>query len=340
MNPWLHGAVYGAGLLGFMMTVGALASWYERKFTAVMQNRLGPNVVGPFGVYQPIADAIKMLRKEEIIPRDADRPLYLLAPWIPTFLVLISAAAVPFGGYYAADGHWQSTWLVADLDLGVLWLLAVSGLMVFPIWMAGWSGNNKYALLAGMRMVAQGISYEIPMVLTALVPVIAVGSMSISDIVAYQAEHGWLIWKLPGIGLVAFVFFYLASLAESNRIPFDIPEAESELVGGVLVEYTGMRFGIVLLSEYLHTLVASIVASALFLGGGHMPFLSAMLPWWTAPIFMLLKVGALFFSIYWVRWSWVRYRADQLMELCWYWMVPISLAMVMATALMVTGGWL
>jgi len=199
--------------------------------------------------------------------------------------------------------------------------------MVFPVWTAGWASANKYALLGGMRAVAQGISYEIPMVLSALVPVIFAGSMDVNEIVTWQAEHHWLVL---GPGLFAFVIFFVSSLAEANRIPFDIPEAESELVAGVTTEYSGMRFGLFYMAEYLHTLVASAVASALFLGGWNGLFgLADGIHW------MLAKTLALFFMITWVRWSLVRFRSDQLMRLCWTYLVPISLALVMVSALWV-----
>lgn len=334
-NPWLWGLVMGTVALSVMMTLGGLASWWERKFAARMQNRRGPIIVGPMGVLQPLADVLKMMQKEDIVPRSADRALFNLAPFLPAFLVLATVAVVPFGGRWDDDGHFVSTAAVADLDIGVLWVLALAGLMVFPVWMAGWASNNKYTMIAGMRMVAQGVSYEIPLVLASLVPVVAVGSMSIGDIVSWQAEHGWLVWRLPGLGFLAFVLFYMASLAESNRIPFDMPEAESELVGGVLVEYTGLKFGLFLFAEYLHTFVASIVAAALFLGGAHGP-----LPHILGPLWFALKAGVLFVSIYWIRWSWYRFRADQLMELCWKWLVPLSLFLVMGTSLMVWAGWL
>ncbi len=334
-NPWLHGVLAGGALVTLIMTWGGVATWWERKFSARLQNRIGPNVVGPFGFLQFIADVVKMLQKEDITPRDADAPLFNLAPWLPVPLVLASAAVVPFGGYFDDSGKWVSFAVVADLDVGILWVLALAGLMVFPLWMMGWASNNKYALLSGMRSVAQGVSYEIPLVLAAMVPVIAAGSMSMSDIVAFQAEHGWFIWRIPGIGLLAFIVFFLSSLAEGNRIPFDIPEAESELVAGVVVEYTGIKMGLVVLAEYLHTIVASALAAALFLGGGHGPG-----PWFLSPGYMLAKTAFLFLIIYWIRWSWVRFRSDQLMELCWRYLVPGTLFMVMGTALMVWGGWL
>ena len=333
-NPLLHGLLLGLPVVTVLMTIGGLATWWERRFSARMQNRLGPWKVGPFGLLQPLADAFKMIQKEDIAPRDADKPLYTLAPVFPIGLALATAAVIPFAGWFDDQGKWQSWLVVAELDVGVLWVLALAGLMVFPTWMAGWASNNKYTLLAGMRGVAQGVSYEIPMVLAALVPVIASGSLSLTEIVAWQAENGWLLWWPVGPGAFAFVLFFLCSLAEANRIPFDIPEAESELVAGVLVEYTGMKVGLFMLAEYIHTFVASLLAAALFLGGGHGPFAEVLSPLW-----MLLKTGLLFTVIYWIRWSWYRFRADQLMELCWRWLVPGSLVLVCWTALLVWAGW-
>ncbi len=327
-NPWIHGLVVGTPVLLVFLAASALASWWERKFAGRMQNRLGPTIVGPFGILQPFADALKMMQKEDIVPRAADRALFNLAPVFPLALALAVLAVVPFGGSWAGD-EWSSALVVADLDIGVIWVLAVSGLMVFPTWMAGWASSNKYTLLAGMRSVAQGVSYEIPLVLAAMVPVVATGELSLSGIVAWQAEHGWLVFWPPGPGLFAFVIFFMASLAEANRIPFDIPEAESELVAGVLVEYTGLKFGLFMLAEYTHTIAASVIASVLFLGGAHGP-----MPEIFGPMWLVLKASTLFVIIYWIRWSWYRFRSDQLMDLCWRYLVPITLVLVMITAIM------
>lgn len=317
-NPYVHGAVYGIVIVTVLMTITAYSIWFERKFAGRMQSRVGPTLVGPVGLLQPIADAVKLLQKEDIIPAKADRALFNLAPPLTVMFALATAAVIPFSPEVIA----------ADLDIGVLWILGLGGLMVFPVWIAGWASNNKYALLGGMRAVAQGISYEIPLVLAALVPVTLAGSMSVSDIVRYQDQHGWIIGWPPGPGLLAFVIFFLASLAEANRIPFDIPEAESELIAGVTTEYTGMKFGLFYLAEYLHTLIVSAVAAALFFGGWAGPFKPG-LHW------MVLKTLLLFAVIFWVRWTFLRFRSDQLMNICWKYLVPTSLVLVMLAAIWV-----
>ncbi|MEB2313533.1 MAG: NADH-quinone oxidoreductase subunit NuoH [Sorangiineae bacterium] len=322
MSPLARGALYGLVIITVLMTITAWSIWFERKFAGRMQSRLGPTMVGPAGLLQPLADALKLLQKESIIPASADRLLFRLAPPLTVLFALGTAAVIPFSPEIIAS----------DLDVGVLFILALGGLLLFPVFIAGWSSNNKYSLLGAMRAVAQGISYEIPLVLAALVPVILSGSMRLSDIVRFQAAHGWFVVWPPGPGLFAFVLFFLAALAEANRIPFDIPEAESELVAGVTTEYTGMQFGLFYLSEYLHTLIVSAVAAALFLGGWDGP-LRPGLHW------MVLKTLVLFASIFWIRWTLLRFRADQLMSLCWKYLVPGGLALVMAAAGWVGLGW-
>jgi NADH-quinone oxidoreductase subunit H len=314
-NPFVHGALYGVVIVTVLMTITAWSIWFERKFAGRMQSRVGPTMVGWAGLLQPLADAVKLLQKEDILPEHADRPLFNLAPPLTVLLALGTAAVIPFSPDIIA----------ADLDVGVLYILALSGLMVFPVWIAGWASNNKYALLGGMRSVAQGISYEIPLVLAALVPVVLAGSMSLSDIVRFQIEHGWFIVWPVGPGLFAFVMFFLAALAEANRIPFDIPEAESELIAGVTTEYTGMKFGLFYLAEYLHTLIVSAVASVLFFGGWDGP-------WQPGLHWMVLKTLILFGVIFWIRWSLLRFRSDQLMAICWKYLVPGGLVLVMAAA--------
>jgi len=315
MNALGHGALYGAVLIVVMLSTVAVGIWFERKFAGRMQSRLGPTIVGPMGLFQPLADVVKLLQKEDIIPAGADRALFNLAPVLATIFSLGVAAVIPL----------SPRMIAADLDIGVIYMLAVGGLMVVPTFMAGWASNNKFALLGGMRAVAQSISYGVPLVLAVLVPVILSGSLSLAAIVRWQSEHHWFaLWPvIPG--LPAFALFFMAMLAEANRIPFDIPEAESELVAGVTTEYTGARFTLFYLAEYVHTLVGSAIGAALFFGGWDGPFAPG-LHW------MVAKTLTLFVVVYWVRWTLLRLRSDQLMELCWKWLTPIGVALVLLAA--------
>lgn len=314
-NPWFIGGVGGLVVVSVVMGVAAWSIWFERKFAGLMQNRPGPTQVGPAGLLQPLADLLKLVQKEDIVPNDADRVLFNLAPPLGAICVLGSLAVMP----------WAPGWVPADLDIGILFALSATSLMTIPVWMAGWSSNNKYALLGGMRAAAQAVSFEVPLLLSALVPIIYAGSFRLGDIVAAQADGRWFAFWPPGPGTVAFVIFLLTSLAEANRIPFDIPEAESELVAGITTEYTGMKFGLFLLAEYLHTLIGSFLAAALFLGGWDGPGPDGI--WW-----FLLKGLTIFVVIFWVRWTLLRYRADQFMALCWRVFVPVSLLMVAVAA--------
>ncbi len=321
MSPFVHGALYGTLILTVVLTITAMALWFERKFAARMQTRLGPTMVGPSGLLQPVADVLKLLQKEDILPERADGFLFNLAPILAAVTALGAAALIPF----------SPSVIAADLDVGVLYVLAIGAIAVLAVFIAGWASNNKFALLGGMRAVAQSISYEVPLVLSAMVPVILAGSMSAGKIVEYQAAHHWfVVW--PGFfGLPAFVLFFLGMLAEANRIPFDIPEAESELVAGITTEYTGMKFALFYMGEYIHTLVASAVAVALFWGGWDGPFAPGL-------VWMVGKTLILFGSVYWIRWTLLRFRSDQLMRLCWQWLVPLSVVLVLGAGAWVSFG--
>ncbi len=321
MSPFVHGALYGTVIVSVVMTMTAMALWFERKFAARMQTRLGPTMVGPSGLLQPIADVLKLLQKEDILPERADKVLFNLAPLLAAVTALGAAALIPYSPELIA----------ADLDVGVLYVLAIGAIAVLAVFIAGWASNNKFALLGGMRAVAQSISYEVPLVLSAMVPVILAGSMSAGKIVQYQAEHHWVITWPFFLGVPAFVIFFLGLLAEANRIPFDIPEAESELVAGITTEYTGMKFALFYMGEYVHTLVASAVAAALFFGGWDGPFAPG-LHW------MVAKTLLLFVAVYWIRWTLLRFRSDQLLRLCWVWLVPISVALLLFTGAFVALG--
>ena len=321
MNALVHGTVYGALIATAILATIAIGIWFERKFAGRMQQRLGPTMVGPVGLLQPFADIVKLLQKEDIVPRNADVSLFNLAPVLAVVCSLGVAAVVPFSPAVVAS----------DLDVGVLYVLAIGGLMVVPTFAAGWGSNNKFALLGAMRAIAQSVSYGVPLVLATLVPVVLAGSMSLSGIVAFQAQHhAFALWPVfPG--LPAFVIYFMAMLAESNRIPFDIPEAESELVAGITTEYTGAKFTLFYMAEYVHTLVGSAVAAALFFGGWSGPFAPG-LHW------MVLKTLALFVAVYWVRWSLLRFRSDQLMRICWRFLTPAGVVLLLAAAAWVSFG--
>ncbi len=318
MNEFLQGGLYGGGIIIAIMSSLLFVLWTERKMAARMQSRIGPTFTDPLGFLQAPADVLKLLQKEDIVPQNADRALFNNAPVVGAAVAIAGAAVVPF----------SATIVGADVDVGVLYLLAVGAVGVLPVFAAGWGSNNKFALLGAMRAIAQSVSYEVPLVLAALVPVILTGSMKVSEIVAYQANHHWLVVWPFFLGVPAFGLFMLAMLAESNRIPFDIPEAESELVAGITTEYTRMKFGLFYMAEYLHTVIASAVASSLFLGGYDGPFAPGL--WW-----MVLKTGLLVVAIYWLRWSLLRFRSDQLMALCWRWLVPSGVVLVVGAALWV-----
>jgi len=311
----VHGMVYSVLIVTVVLTATAMALWFERKFAARLQTRLGPTMVGPSGLLQPVADLLKLLQKEDIVPDNADAVIFNLVPPLAALTALGAAAVVPF----------SPTVVASDLDVGVLYVLAIGAVTVLPVFGAGWASNNKLALLGGMRAVAQSISYEVPLLLSAMVPVILSGSLRFGAIVQAQADHHWFVVWPFFIGIPAFGIFLLAMLAEANRIPFDIPEAESELVAGVTTEYTGMKFALFLMAEYIHTIVASAVGAALFLGGWDGPF-------WPGLHWMVLKTLLLFTAVYWIRWSLLRFRSDQLMELCWKYLVPASVLLVGASA--------
>ncbi len=299
------------GVLIFVVFNALILTWAERKVAGHMQRRIGPKEVGPYGLIQPIADALKLLGKEILTPRAVDRPLYYLAPIIIFVPVLVSFIVIPF----------DASLLVKDINVGILVILAFSSLSVLSILMAGWGSNNKYALIGAIRSVAQNIAYEIPLLLALLPVIMMANSFSLKAIV--EAQKGlWFVVYQP----LAFCIYFIASVAETNRTPFDLPEAESELVAGYHTEYSGMRFALFFLAEYTNIFIVSAIAVTFFLGGYQGPFLPGI-------IWFLLKSYLLVFVIMWLRWTFPRVRFDQLLNISWKALIPLAFI-----NLLITGG--
>ena len=310
----------------------ALTTIMERKALGRFQNRYGPNRVGPFGLLQPIADGIKMLTKEDIVPFSADKVVHFLAPLALAIPVWLTFSVLPFGKNMSA----------LDLDAGLLFFFAVGASSELAVFMAGWASRNKYAIVGAMRAIAQMISYEIPLVLSTVAVVMIVGSLSLNQIVAAQSAYlfGWLpAWHVfTPWGFAAFLFFMIAACAETNRAPFDLPEAESEIIAGYLTEYSGFKYALFFLGEYLGLFAISGLAVTLFLGGWTAPlrFLEVVPSW----IWFFLKFGAVIAFFIWLRATVPRLRMDQLMKLCWKFLVPLTLINLLVAALWhFSGSW-
>ncbi len=298
----------------------------ERKVMAAMQMRRGPNVVGPFGLLQPFADALKMLMKETIVPTSANRLLFLVAPLLTMTLAMIAWAVIP-----VAEG-----WAIADINVGILYLFAISSLGVYGIVIAGWASNSKYAFLGAMRSAAQMVSYEVSMGFVIVTVLLCAGSLNLTDIVMAQERVWFFIPLFP-----MFIVFFISILAETNRAPFDLPEGESEIVGGFHVEYGAMTFGLFFLGEYANMILMSAMTAILFLGGWLSPIPFAPFTWVPGPIWLILKIGLVLFMFVWVRATFPRYRYDQLMRLGWKVFLPLSLGWLVLTAgVLLAFGWL
>jgi NADH-quinone oxidoreductase subunit H len=298
----------------------------ERKVMAAMQMRKGPNVVGPFGLMQPFADALKMLMKETIIPTGANRVLFIVAPLLTMTLAMIAWAVIPVN-----DG-----WAIADINVGILYLFAVSSLGVYGIVIAGWASNSKYAFLGALRSAAQMVSYEVSMGLVIVTVLLCAGSLNLTAIVHAQERIWFFIPLFP-----MFVVFFISILAETNRAPFDLPEGESEIVGGFHVEYGAMTFGLFFLGEYANMILMSAMTAILFLGGWLSPIPFAPFTWVPGPVWFILKILLVLFMFVWVRATFPRFRYDQLMRLGWKVFLPLSLGWLVLTAGVLLGmGWL
>ena len=310
-------------ILMVMLGIVAYLTFFERKIAGHIQARPGPNLVGPYGLFQPFADILKLFLKEEFIPDRANKIIFHIAPILAVAPALTSFSVIPIGPNF----------LVTDVNVGLLVFLAMSSLGVYALTLAGWSSNNKYALLGGLRSSAQMISYELALGLSTIGVILLAGSLSLADIVRQQ--HGvfhlgplplphWFVFAQP----VAFVTFMVTAFAETNRAPFDLPEGESELVGGFHTEYSSMKWAMFFLGEYMNMLTISAIAVTLFLGGWNGPWLPASLKF----LWFFAKLGALIFFFMWVRWTFPRLRYDQLMSFGWKVLLPVALLNVVATA--------
>jgi NADH-quinone oxidoreductase subunit H len=311
-NYWIHFVAFTIIILAFVVAMVMAFIYIERRGIARFQSRLGPNRTGPFGVLQPVADAVKVLLKEDIIPTKGDKLVFWLAPAFAFVPVLMIFAVIPF----------QSGALLADLNIGILYVVAVSSVVAVGIFMAGWSSNNKYALFGATRDVAQLISYEIPMVLSIVGVVLISGSLSMTEIVEAQNIPFILVQPL------GFLIFFIAALAEINRAPFDLVEADSEIVAGYNIEYSGMKFAMFFLAEYCEALAISAIVTTLFLAGWKGPLLPPFL-------WFLIKVVAVFFVIIWIRSTIPRLRIDQVMAFAWKFLLPLALINLFITGIQV-----
>jgi len=300
-------------ILNGMLGMVSYVIYAERKIAGHMQARTGPNRVGPFGLLQPIADVLKLFFKEEFIPAGANKVIFHIAPMLAVIPALVSFAVIPIGPNFT----------VTDINVGLLLFLAMSSLGVYSITLAGWSSNNKYALLGGLRSSAQMISYELAMGLSTVGVLLLAGSLSLVEIVKAQ-QHLWFVVVQP----LGFVIFLITALAETNRAPFDLPEAEAELVAGFHTEYSSMKFGLFFLGEFANVITICSIAVTLFLGGWNGPWLPDSLKF----LWFFVKLGALVFFFIWVRWTFPRLRYDQLMQLGWKVLLPLALLNVVVTA--------
>jgi NADH-quinone oxidoreductase subunit H len=323
-------------LVIIILLIGVAYSVYaERRISAFIQNRLGPNRVGWEGVLQPFADVLKLVLKEDVVPERATHSIHTLAPMISIFVALTTVAVVPFGNTIHIFGR-DISLQIADVNIGILYILALTSLGVYGITLSGWSSNSKYPLLGGLRSSAQMISYELSMGLSIVGVILVTGSLSLQEIVLHQYGWKWNIILQP----IGFITFLVAAFAETNRAPFDLPEAEPELVGGYHTEYSSMKFALFFLSEYANVIVSSCVITTLFLGGWQFPYLQTfgLSPLLTSLLQILtfsIKVICMVIFFIWVRWSVPRFRYDQLMALGWKVMLPVAFINIVATAVVV-----
>jgi NADH-quinone oxidoreductase subunit H len=307
----------------------------ERKVAGFFQDRLGPDRAGPWGLFQPLADGIKLFFKEEFMPNTADKFLYILGPSLTMLIALLTSAAIPWGSDLVINGR-SYPLQVADINIGILYIFAIVSIGVYGIMIGGWASNNKYALLGAIRASSQMISYELAMSLSIISVVMMTGSLSLKDIVEQQHGFNWNIWYQP----VAFLIFLVCAFAECNRSPFDLPECETELVGGYHTEYSSMKLGFYLFAEYINMFISAAVMATLFFGGYNFPFMDRLV---VSPnlmaligfIVLFVKITFLGFVFMWVRWTLPRFRYDQLMRLGWKSLIPLAILNIVITGIVI-----
>ena len=325
LAEWIIKAII---ILVLLLTGFAYQTWLERKVVSKMQYRIGPNRAGPFGLLLPLADGIKLIFKEELIPAMADKVIFVAAPVVSMIVALLVFAVIPIGPSIIVFGR-EVTLQLADINVGLMYVLAVSSLGIYGIVLGGWASNNKYALLGGLRSSAQLISYELVLGLALMGSVMLTGTLSLNQIVNAQAYDfwNWLVFLQP----LGFLLYVIAAIAEVNRAPFDLPEAEQELTAGYHTEYSGMKFALFFMAEYINMINVSAIAVTMFLGGWRPPF--GFIPEWTGPIWFFLKVLAFILVFIWLRATLPRLRYGQLMNFGWRTMLPLAIANVVVTAI-------
>lgn len=331
-------ALVGA-MIGISLAVAAYSTWAERKVAAFLQDRIGPNRAGIFGLLQPLADGLKLFSKEEIIPKDANKFLFILGPSLAMMVACMTGAVVPWSSAFEIGGR-VIVPQIADVNIGFLYILGVLSLGVYGIMIGAWASNNKYSLMGGIRAASQIISYELPMGLVLITVLMMTGSLKLSDIVNYQQDQIWFVVLQP----LGFLIFLICSFAETNRTPFDLPEAENELIGGYHSEYSSMKMGFYLFAEYINMFISAVIISTIYFGGYDIPFVndaklaeSIGMNWMAVLNFMSLFAKACFFIFFymWVRWTIPRFRYDQLMNLGWKTLLPLALLNMLITGLVI-----
>jgi NADH-quinone oxidoreductase subunit H len=331
----IHFLTYKLSLAGGILLLSLLIAMYatllERKVAGFFQDRLGPNRAGTFGLLQPVADGLKLFMKEEFMPADADKFLYILGPSLTMLVALLSSAVIPWGGNINIGGVDYSLQM-ADINIGVLYTFAVVSIGVYGVMIGGWASNNKYALMGAVRAASQMISYELAMSMAIVTIVMTTGSLSVNDIVAQQHGFNWNIWTQP----IGFLVFIVCAFAECNRTPFDLPECETELIGGYHTEYSSMKLGFYLFSEYINMFIASAMISSLYFGGYNFPFMDVLgvSPNWITiigTVALFIKIAFFMFVFMWVRWTLPRFRYDQLMRFGWKVLLPLAMVNLILT---------